>query len=65
MHLLLTKTGVGNDNCKFLEEIFVTNTFAMKRACAPQLSLADFLKLAKGAGVGAVEIRNGVPQVSD
>jgi 2-keto-myo-inositol isomerase len=60
MHLLLTITVVGNDNCKFLEEIVVTITFAMNRTCAPQLPLADFLKLAKGAGVGAIEIRNDI-----
>jgi 2-keto-myo-inositol isomerase len=60
MHLLLTITAVGNDNCKFDEEIFVTITFAMNRTCAPQLPLADFLKLAKSVGVGAVEIRNDI-----
>jgi 2-keto-myo-inositol isomerase len=53
-------TSIGNDNCKFHEEIFVTITFAMNRTCAPQLPLADFLKLAKGAGVGAIEIRNDI-----
>jgi 2-keto-myo-inositol isomerase len=35
--------------------------FAMNRTCAPQLSLADFITLAAGAGVGAVEIRNDIP----
>jgi 2-keto-myo-inositol isomerase len=53
-------TGVGNDNCKIPKEIFVTITFAMNRTCAPQLPLADFLKLAKGVGVGAIEIRNDI-----
>jgi 2-keto-myo-inositol isomerase len=60
MHLLLTKTRVGNDNCKFQEEIFVTIAFAMNRTCAPQLSLPEFLRLVKGAGVGAIEIRNDI-----
>jgi 2-keto-myo-inositol isomerase len=53
-------TSVGNDNCKIPKEIFVTITFAMNRTCAPQLPLADFLKLAKGVGVGAIEIRNDI-----
>ncbi len=35
--------------------------FAMNRTCAPQHSLADFITLAVGAGVGAVEIRNDIP----
>jgi 2-keto-myo-inositol isomerase len=35
--------------------------FAMNRTCAPQVSLPDFIKLAVGAGVGAVEIRNDIP----
>ncbi len=35
--------------------------FAINRTCAPQLSLAEFIKLAVGAGVGAVEIRNDIP----
>jgi 2-keto-myo-inositol isomerase len=60
MHLLLTMTSVGNDNCTIHEENFVTITFAMNRTCAPQLPLTDFLLLAKGAGVGAIEIRNDI-----
>jgi 2-keto-myo-inositol isomerase len=35
--------------------------FAMNRTCAPQLPLSDFIKLAKGAGVDAIEIRNDIP----
>jgi 2-keto-myo-inositol isomerase len=38
----------------------LTITFAMNRTCAPQLSLHEFLRLAKGAGIGAVEIRNDI-----
>jgi 2-keto-myo-inositol isomerase len=60
MHLLLTITCVGNDNCKFHEEIFVTITFAMNRTCAPQLSLPEFLRLVQGVGVSAIEIRNDI-----
>jgi 2-keto-myo-inositol isomerase len=36
--------------------------FAVNRTCAPQFSLADFIKLAVRAGVGAVEIRNDIPE---
>jgi 2-keto-myo-inositol isomerase len=36
-------------------------TFAMNRTCAPQLGLPEFIKLAVGAGVEAVEIRNDIP----
>jgi 2-keto-myo-inositol isomerase len=60
MHLLLTIMTIGNDNCKFHEEIFVTVTFAMNRTCAPQLSLPEFLRLVKGAGISAIEIRNDI-----
>jgi 2-keto-myo-inositol isomerase len=35
--------------------------FAMNRTCAPQLLMSDFLKLAVGAGTGAIEIRNDIP----
>ncbi len=34
--------------------------FAMNRTCAPQLPLADFLKLVVGAGISAIEIRNDI-----
>lgn len=34
--------------------------FALNRTCAPQLSLADFIALAQGAGVQAVEIRGDI-----
>lgn len=34
--------------------------FAMNRTCAPQLPLSAFLKLAIGAGVKAIEIRNDI-----
>jgi 2-keto-myo-inositol isomerase len=36
--------------------------FAMNRTCAPQLSLPDFINLAKGAGIDAIEIRNDIPE---
>jgi 2-keto-myo-inositol isomerase len=36
-------------------------TFAMNRTCAPQLPLADFIKLVTSAGIGAIEIRNDIP----
>jgi 2-keto-myo-inositol isomerase len=39
----------------------VAMKFAMNRTCAPQLSLVEFITLAVGAGVGAVEIRNDIP----
>jgi 2-keto-myo-inositol isomerase len=35
--------------------------FAMNRTCAPQLSLSDFISLAKGADIDAIEIRNDIP----
>jgi 2-keto-myo-inositol isomerase len=38
----------------------VAMKFAMNRTCAPQLSLAEFIMLVLGAGVGAVEIRNDI-----
>ena len=34
--------------------------FALNRTCAPQMSVADFIKLAVSSGVKAVEIRNDV-----
>jgi 2-keto-myo-inositol isomerase len=34
--------------------------FALNRTCAPQLSLPDFIALARQAGVEAVEIRNDI-----
>ena len=34
--------------------------FAMNRTCAPQLELSAFLRLAVGAGVQAVELRNDI-----
>lgn len=34
--------------------------FSMNRTCAPQLLLEDFIKLATGVGVDAVEIRNDI-----
>lgn len=33
---------------------------ALNRTCAPQLNLPDFIRLAVGAGVAAVEIRNDI-----
>lgn len=39
----------------------MTVTLALNRTCAPQLSLADFIALARSVGVGAVEIRNDIP----
>jgi 2-keto-myo-inositol isomerase len=38
----------------------VSIQFAMNRTCAPQLPLADFLKLVGGVGIGAIEIRNDI-----
>lgn len=38
----------------------MTVTFALNRTCAPQLALADFIKLAQTVGVQAVEIRNDI-----
>lgn len=38
----------------------MTIRFAMNRTCAPHLSLPDFIALAAGAGVRAVEIRNDI-----
>ncbi len=38
----------------------MTMRFAMNRTCTPQASLADFIRLATDAGVGAVEIRNDI-----
>ncbi|MBP1806688.1 TIM barrel protein [Rubellimicrobium aerolatum] len=35
-------------------------TFAMNRTCAPHLPLGEFIALARGAAVSAVEIRNDV-----
>jgi 2-keto-myo-inositol isomerase len=40
----------------------MTIKFAMNRTCAPQISLREFVRLVSAAGVGAVEIRNDVPQ---
>jgi 2-keto-myo-inositol isomerase len=40
----------------------VTIQFAMNRTCAPQLSLPEFISLAKGAGIDAIEIRNDIPE---
>jgi 2-keto-myo-inositol isomerase len=37
-------------------------TFAMNRTCAPQYSLQAFIELVSAAGVGAVEIRNDIPE---
>jgi 2-keto-myo-inositol isomerase len=51
---------IGNDNCNYNEEISVSIQFAMNRTCAPQLPLADFLKLVGGVGIGAIEIRNDI-----
>lgn len=34
--------------------------FALNRTCLPHLPLADFIALARSAGVGAVEIRNDI-----
>lgn len=34
--------------------------FALNRTCAPHLPLVDFIALAKGVGVSAVEIRNDI-----
>lgn len=33
---------------------------SINRTCAPQMTLPDFIALAKGAGAGAVEIRNDI-----
>lgn len=38
----------------------MTIRFAMNRTCAPQLTLDQFIELARGVGVRAVEIRNDV-----
>ena len=37
-------------------------TFAMNRTCAPQYSLQAFVELVSAAGIGAVEIRNDIPE---
>ena len=38
----------------------MTIRFAMNRTCAPQLDLSAFIRLAVGAGVQAVELRNDI-----
>lgn len=40
----------------------MTISFAMNRTCAPHYSLRDFIGLVTAAGVGAVEIRNDIPE---
>lgn len=37
-------------------------TFAMNRTCAPQYSFQAFIELVSAAGIGAVEIRNDIPE---
>lgn len=40
----------------------MTIAFAMNRTCAPQYSLPAFIDLVSAAGIGAVEIRNDIPE---
>ena len=35
--------------------------FSLNRTCSPDMTLAQFLKMAKAAGVDAIEVRNDIP----